>query len=38
MAVWRKIHIDEEEWSWVISKNRYNVVIRELNKSGYHTV
>jgi hypothetical protein len=38
MANWRKVHIGNEEWHWVVSKGCFGVVIREPNKGKCHTV
>jgi len=39
MANWRKIHINNDEWEWVISKGCFHsVVIREPNRGKCHTV
>jgi len=38
MANWRKIHIEDDEWHWTISKTGLDVVIREPDKGKCHTI
>jgi hypothetical protein len=39
MAKWRRVHIGENEWKWVISKGcSLSVVIREPDNGKCHTV